>query len=111
MSSTLALGSRRLLFGVTVVLLYVVSYLILTLGGAYAPSTYGLRVDKDGKTISAPKWYSWAPMGFAGEHDHWSMMVALFYCPLYVADRTWWHTDDRQFSGNYPIHLHPADIP
>jgi hypothetical protein len=105
-SSVLLVG---LLVG-AIALVYVASYLFLTLGGAYAGSVYGLRVDKDGKTISAPKWYSWAPVGFEADGE-WNGALALIYLPLYGLDARYWHTDDLSALGVYPVRRHPADVP
>jgi hypothetical protein len=65
--------------------IYVLSYIALSLFGAYAPAVWGLN---------GVKWYSWAPPGFydpaTGNWIHTPLRI--FYAPLSIADDRFWHT-------------------
>jgi hypothetical protein len=74
--------------------IYVASYLYLSAQGCYEAATFG---------IGHVKSYSWAPQGSFSQYK-WRMRLLQFYLPLYYLDRNFWHTDDKAYSGRFPIH-------
>ena len=74
---------------------YVLSYVVLSSLGAYAPSRWGL-----GQHGMEARSYAWAPRGFyaptSGEWIHTPMRI--IYAPLSLADDYFWHS-----------HYHPED--
>jgi hypothetical protein len=85
---------KRKVFRLSLSLLaiYLLSYLVLSLSGKYAPGAIG------GYGI---KWYSWFPLGFANT-GKFGYGMWVFYCPLVTLDRGYWHTNDKGRSGSYP---------
>ena len=81
--------------------IYVLSYAILSPFGAYAPAVWGL-----GQHGMRPKSYAWAPPGFynpaTGEWIHTPMRI--FYAPLSVIDDRYWHTHGRFLEDGDPQH-------
>jgi hypothetical protein len=85
----------------SLILIYVGSYYILSIGGRYEPAGIGL---------AGVKCYSWAPSGFVKEFKWQSRLMAL-YMPLYFLDDLYWHTPEKANSGLYPINeVKPGDI-
>jgi hypothetical protein len=86
--------------------IYVLSYFILSLFGAYAPSAWGL-----GQQGMRPKWYAWAPLGIydpaTGRWLH--PVLRIFYAPLSFADDRLWHTHGHFPEDSDP--QHPAVFP
>jgi hypothetical protein len=71
---------------------YVLSYLALSVGGAYAPSAFG---------VSTIKAYRWAPRGFYNSASHtWRVGPRLLYAPLYLADDYFIHNHHRPYGDD-----------
>lgn len=73
--------------------LYIVFYLYLSLNGRYEPETVGLNGVKS---------YIWAPKYFVTDYKYnngWFMV----YFPLHQIDIRFWHTRDEMYSDKYPI--------
>lgn len=81
--------------------IYVGSYLSLSAGGCFEPASIGLNGVKS---------YGWAPYGFVTEY-RWRSAPMVAYLPLYYLDRHIWHTDEKAYSGRYPINeVKPEEI-
>jgi hypothetical protein len=88
---------------------YVVGYLILSINGAYIIEVSGIGNGKDGNAKIVAKWYEWYPKSFwsgdasvvFGHHVRHSMIY--FYLPLFVLDRSYWHTRDGMFTKKYSV--------
>jgi hypothetical protein len=86
---------------VSLLLLYVGSYVALSANGCYEPEGIGLN---------GVKWYAWAPRGFV-DHYVWRQSLRIAYFPLSYLDVRFWHTYDRARTGEYPIdEVRPEDI-
>jgi hypothetical protein len=85
--------------------IYVLSYVVLSSFGAYAPATWGL-----GQHGMQPRWYSWAPPGFYNPATgEWHTRVQILYRPLWLIDDRCWHTS-QQFPAD-GCRKHPAVFP
>ena len=77
--------------------IYVLSYVVLSSLGAYAPAAWG---------TNGVKWYAWAPPGFynppTGEWIHTPMRI--FYAPLSIIDDRYWHTHGHFPEDSDPQH-------
>ncbi len=80
---------------------YVGIYAVLSLSGQYEPSVWG---------SNGVKWCEWAPRGFVSNYS-WRTAPALVFMPLWLIDRSVWHTFDGQYSGRYPVHIPEMKIP
>ena len=83
--------------------IYVLSYFVLSLFGAYASATWGLS-----KHGMAPKSYKWLPRGFyISATGEWRRAPLFFYAPLFIADNYFWHTHGGYFlrdgDPQYPV--------
>ena len=74
-------------------LLYVGSYLFLSVRGRYEPGGIGL---------SFVRWYDWAPQGFVTGYQR-NTAAYMFYWPLWTLDMRFWHTPDKAYTNGYPI--------
>jgi len=94
----LRLAKRSIPYVAAMLVLYVGTYICLSVSGRYIPSEIGPGAD--GKMHA--KWYYWAPAGiFTGFRLHPSLLY--FYAPLWTADRAYWHCDGYSFmTGRYP---------
>jgi len=71
------------------VLIYFVSYVLLSFGGAYAPVTWSFAANGG----LWPKDYIWLPRGFYDQKiNEFQRLPVLAYAPLIIADRVLWHT-------------------
>ena len=78
---------------VLLLLIYVGSYLMLSISGRFEPEAIGLN---------GVKWYAWAPRGFV--HDYrWRKSLRTVFIPLWIADTHLWHTSDKAGGGRYPV--------
>jgi hypothetical protein len=77
----------------TVLLLYVGSYIALSADGCYEPAAIGL---------GGVKSYQWAPRGFVDNYN-WKRWPMTIYYPLYALDMRFWHTLEKSRSGEYPV--------
>ena len=68
-----------------IVLTYVGSYVVLSLGGKYEPNVWG---------ASGVKNYGWAPVGFYVNYE-WNRAMLRFYWPLYYVDMRLWHPGEH----------------
>jgi hypothetical protein len=88
--------------------LYPVSYLVVSRDGFYDPGAVGLGQGPEGTTIFVSKrGYKWQPFeGFCDLDDFPNTPIpALFstlYRPLLELDRTFWHTEQRAGSRDFP---------
>jgi hypothetical protein len=92
---------------VTLLMIYVGIYAVLTINGRYEPEAMG---------ASGVKWYGWWPRGFMKYEDSrrlrltgkrvWMMNL---YLPLLWCDREYWHRMGGESSGKYPVNpwMHP----
>jgi hypothetical protein len=80
----------------TALVLYVGSYVVLSLGGQYVPSGWGL---------GWVKWYAWAPRGFVSgpEGIDQNRFPQAFYYPLRILDVRFVHTSRKAYDGNHPV--------
>lgn len=88
------------MLGFLVLVIYPLSYLVVSRGGFYEPAAYGLLRGRDGKTILAPKdcfGYRWIPFerfyqrgGPAGVS-----LQGWFFYPLLMLDSALWHKNDK----------------
>ena len=76
----------------TLLLVYVGTYVAISVDGCYEPVAIGLN---------GVKAYGWAPHGFV-THYTWNRWP-LFYLPLWSLDNRAWHTEAKVFSGRYPV--------
>ncbi len=94
----------RRIFGITLLtllLIYIGSYALLSSGGCYEPAAIGLN---------GVKWYGWAPRGFV-DHYRWKRWPGILYVPLYVLDIRAWHANAYAAPGRYPVdEVKPKDI-
>ena len=74
-------------------MLYVASYLVLSLPGTYGAMSYG---------AGGPKFYCWYPKGFHFHHAR-GKALTVFYYPLWRFDNTLWHSPRHLRSGAYPV--------
>ena len=76
--------------------IYVLSYVVLSSFGAYAPAAVGLN---------GIKWYAWAPVGFySPTSSKWlHTPLRIIYAPLSMADDHFWHTH-----GHFPRESDPT---
>jgi hypothetical protein len=74
-------------------IVYIVSYLALSLQGRYEPGAIG---------TSGVKWYEWAPSGFVTDHK-WNRLLICPYYPLYLFDCRYWHTENEADGNKYPV--------
>ena len=77
----------------SLILIYVGSYCVLSIGGRYEPGLIGL---------GGVKQYSWAPRGFVAGFV-WQRRPMMLYAPLYFFDERYWHTPEKVDSGRYPV--------
>jgi len=86
---------------VSILSLYVVSYLTLSLAcGYYHPWAYG--GNKGGI-----KSYRWYPLGDYEVTKSGSMSItSIIYLPLTKFDMMWWHTSDKLWSMDYPVKVY-----
>lgn len=82
-------------------LVYLASYLFLTLHGKYEP--YVIRLHDNNS-------YAWAPRGFVRDYK-WNRFHLAFYLPLYCLDVQFWHTRAKAPSGLYPLDRPPTLVP
>jgi hypothetical protein len=87
------ISRRFVIVGLALLIIYIGSYVALSIGGCYEPYCIGL---------GGVKCYAWAPHGFVTDYK-WNTMLMIVYHPLMVLDERYWHTYDYQFSGKYPI--------
>ena len=78
---------------VALLVIYVGTYLRLSVTGRYEPASIGLNGVKS---------YAWAPAGFVTDYK-WNSAPELIFVPLYALDISFWHTYDLAGSGRYPI--------
>ena len=98
----------KLFTSLSVVLcIYVLSYVILTQFGAYAPSDWG-----PSQKGLRPKAYTWAPPGFyVPSTGKWRLSPTnpmIIYAPLWAADNHFWHSHIFPETGEPE---HPVVIP
>ena len=74
-------------------LIYVGTYVVLSLAGRYEPAGWG---------SGGVKWYAWAPRGFVRDY-RWNRALMCTFFPLYYLDTHFWHTHDAADSGDYPV--------
>jgi hypothetical protein len=86
-------GKWIILTLLALLVIYLSSYLCLSLGGRYEPAGIGLNGVKS---------YNWAPRGFVTDY-RWNRAPEAFYLPLYAVDILFWHTIDAADSGHYPV--------
>ena len=106
---------RRTIFRVLlgVLLIYLVSYIGISLRGYYEPFAYGPIQGPDETYIMAPKsvfGYRWNPFGtdtMDPDADHeWAFKLSRVYAPLIFIDLKIWHTKkemDEVGSGDYRV--------
>ena len=70
---------------VTVLGLYIASYLTFSVAGSYRVVAWGLKGPK------FPR--AWMPCVFKNRYDEMNMLAVNFYGPLYLLDRAVWHKD------------------
>ena len=84
--------------------LYVSSYVVLSLFGAYAPVGGGPHTMQTGGPWKQIYW--WAPHGFyEAAPSNWPEMPRFLYSPLWEADIRFWHTSEafeRSGGPHYP---------
>jgi len=86
-------NSKAATYAVIVTLvLYVVSYLWLSMNGRFEPEAIGL---------AGVKLYGWAPLGFVHEYK-WNHSLQICFLPLWVLDAKFWHKSDDALIGKYP---------
>jgi hypothetical protein len=74
------------------VLLYVSSYVALSLCGRYEPLIFG---------ADGPKWYGWIPAGFGGPAELHTIPCTIYF-PLLVLDRKLWHRWTKTDPSSFP---------
>lgn len=74
-------------------LVYISSYLALSLQGRYEPELIGVGVVKQ---------FGWAPRGFVTDF-RWNYTLIAIYFPLYLLDTRLWHTTEAASSDRYPV--------
>ncbi len=74
-------------------LIYIGSYVLISSGGCYEPAAIGLN---------GVKWYLWAPYGFVTNYK-WKRWPMILYLPLWGLDMRFWHTQEKVWSGQYPV--------
>jgi hypothetical protein len=80
--------------------LYAGSYLSLSWQGRDEPEMIGL---------SGVKLYGWAPAGFV--HDYkWNHSLQLFFLPVYLPDKFFWHKSSLLPESRYPVDVVPRKI-
>ena len=87
-------AKRAVMVTVAFILLYVVSYIVLSLNGQFEPSLIGTNGVKE---------YSWAPSGFVNDYK-WNRAYRNTFLPLWFIDTHCWHQWNDAYSGSYPIH-------
>ena len=88
---------RNLLLGAMV---YVGSYVVLSLGGRFEPSTTGLR-GVEGSVAISVRTFIWKPAGFSNHFKtRWSLVY--FYLPIYFLDIHFWHGYEDAYGRKYP---------
>ena len=85
---------------------YIISYGIMSQRGHYEPEQFGLVTGLNGEAIMAPKLalspYSWQP--FELERSNGNMtFLSVFYYPLIIIDRKWFHTTNLAETGEYRV--------
>jgi hypothetical protein len=77
--------NRGSMAGLLLLGIYVLSYILLSSSGAYAPAAWG---------TNGVKWYAWAPVGFysVGSGEWLPTPLRFIYAPLSIADQRFWHT-------------------
>ena len=97
--------SKILIAVIALLVVYVGSYIVLSVFGQYEPTVWGLFEVK-GKTVYAPKYafYEWAPYGFVNEDLHWNHKICFPFLPLWAIDQRIWHDTDSRWKGKYPEH-------
>lgn len=92
---------------VFLVVLYIGVYGVLSIFGRYEPYRWGIA-DKNGKMLSIPKGYEWAPYGFVSDLG-WKVGMVYLFLPLWEIDRFTWHDADKYGTLNYPIYEQKED--
>ena len=77
---------------ILLLVIYIGSYVVLSVGGCYEPAAIGL---------GGVKAYAWAPRSFY-VGNQWQR-CPMIYAPLFILDRQLWHTQEKSWSGQYPI--------
>ena len=80
----------KYLFISTFLIMYLLSYFIMSLNGIYRPGCVG------GNGI---KWYDWMPAGYYSENLEFRRYVFNFYGPLWLLDKNYWHEESGSFAG------------
>ena len=75
----------------TLLVLYVGTYVALSLGGRYEPAGIGLN---------GVKFYAWAPRGFVTDYV-WNHPLMCLYLPLYGLDIHLWHSTLAGWEAEY----------
>ena len=83
--------------------------LLVTTAGVCYTGTYAVlsefgRYEASSMKFDEVDWYQWAPAGFVHNYQRRDSLCYMFL-PLYLADRSFWHTDDAAWGGQYPRHV------
>ena len=74
----------------SLMLSYLISYILLSLNGIYRPAVVGLN---------GIKWYYWAPYGYYDSNIKPRKFIAIFYSPLNYLDNRFVHNDEHALHG------------
>ena len=88
--------ANLLIGGLTLTLVYVGSYCIMSVGGRYEAEAYGIKFDESGDAKLTPKKLtkgpSWYPFNVYTTDGSLST-AAIVYFPILMFDRLFWHNE------------------